>query len=319
MGKFDTLFKEPENTKVSTVDNTSESIAGAILKPSEAQNNTEPTSVEENNEKTVMDGIYGCEPLDVINLKDITLKFGNFTLFDKLNFRIPDFKGMGQFITIMGKSGSGKTQLSRIISGLTKPNEGEVLMYGKPYTDKTFVPTVFQQYSSFEWMSVLENVMLPMKMKGIDKKVAKEKALELIDLVGLKGHEDKWAKMPPLSGGQLQRVALARSLASDSQILVLDEYSSGLDIASKAAMQDILLKIFYDQKIDRTFIMITHDISEALFLSQKIYIMDETHTFSDIIDIDYGVARRTRDIVKSEKYAEYYKRIEETFKNEALR
>lgn len=260
--------------------------------------------------------INECEKINVLELKDIILKFGKFTLFNKLNFTIPDFKGKGQFITIMGKSGCGKTQLSRLISGLNKPDNGEILLYGKPYTDKTFIPTVFQQYSSFDWMTVLENVELPMKMKGVDKDTRRKKAMELIELVGLKGHENKWAKMPPLSGGQLQRVALARALASDSQIIVLDEYSSGLDVASKATMQNILMNIFNDRRIDRTLILITHDISEALFLSQRIFIMNsETHNFSKVIDVDYGNEIRNRDeILSSEKYKEYYKEVEKLLK-----
>ena len=260
--------------------------------------------------------INECEKINVLELKDIILKFGKFTLFNKLNFTIPDFKGKGQFITIMGKSGCGKTQLSRLISGLNKPDNGEILLYGKPYTDKTFIPTVFQQYSSFDWMTVLENVELPMKMKGVEKDTRRKKAMELIELVGLKGHENKWAKMPPLSGGQLQRVALARALASDSQIIVLDEYSSGLDVASKATMQNILMNIFNDRRIDRTLILITHDISEALFLSQRIFIMNsETHNFSKVIDVDYGNEIRNRDeILSSEKYKEYYKEVEKLLK-----
>lgn len=260
--------------------------------------------------------INECEKINVLELKDIILKFGKFTLFNKLNFTIPDFKGKGQFITIMGKSGCGKTQLSRLISGLNKPDNGEILLYGKPYTDKTFIPTVFQQYSSFDWMTVLENVELPMKMKGVDKDTRRKKAMELIELVGLKGHENKWTKMPPLSGGQLQRVALARALASDSQIIVLDEYSSGLDVASKDTMQNILMNIFNDRRIDRTLILITHDISEALFLSQRIFIMNsETHNFSKVIDVDYGNEIRNRDeILSSEKYKEYYKEVEKLLK-----
>lgn len=256
-----------------------------------------------------------CEKINVLDLKDIVLKFGNFTLFNGLNFTIPDFKNKGQFITIMGKSGCGKTQLSRIISGLTKPTSGECFLYGKPYTDKTFVPTVFQQYSSFDWMTVLENVALPMKMKGVDEKTRNEYAMQVIEMVGLKGHESKWAKMPPLSGGQLQRVALARALMTNSPIIILDEYSSGLDIASKAAIQDILLKIFYDRQVDRTFLMISHDISEALYLSQRIYLMDDkTHSFSKVIDIDYGVETRDRSLINTPKYNEYYEEIERFFK-----
>lgn len=144
------------------------------------------------------------------------------------------------------------------------------------------------------------------------KDTIRKKAMELIELVGLKGHENKWAKMPPLSVGQLQRVALA----SDSQIIVLDEYSSGLDVASKATMQNILMNIFNDRRIDRTLILITHDISEALFLSQRIFIMNSgTHNFSKVIDIDYGNEIRNHDeILSSEKYKEYYKEVEKLLK-----
>lgn len=294
MGNFNKLF---------TVETVDKNIDNKVLPSSD---------ISDNNRNKFLD----CEDVNVLELKDIVLKFGNFTLFDKINFTIPDFKSKGQFITIMGKSGSGKTQLSRLISGLNKPNSGEIMLYGKPYTDKTFIPTVFQQYSSFDWMTVLENVELPMKMKGIDKETRYKKAMELIELVGLKGHENKWAKMPPLSGGQLQRVALARALASNSQIIVLDEYSSGLDVASKATMQGILMNIFNDRKIDRTLVLITHDISEALFLSQRIFIMDsKTHNFSKVIDIDYGSDERNRDeILSSDKYKEYYKEIEDALK-----
>ena len=136
--------------------------------------------------------------------------------------------------------------------------------------------------------------------------------MRIIEAVGLKGQENKFAKTPPLSGGQLQRVALARAIATNSPIIVLDEYSSGLDVASKATMQEILHKIFQDKETDRTFILITHDISEALFLSQKIYIMGENHTIIKEMNIDYGSDVRNRaEILSSDKYKDYYKEIED--------
>lgn len=260
------------------------------------------------------DGVYEVENTpNVIDFENVTVKFGDFTLFDKLNFSIPDFKGEGQFIAIMGSSGSGKSQMARLISGLKRPNEGVVKMYGKPYDEKTHVPMVFQQYSSFPWMTVLENVALPLKMKGVGKEEREAKAMEILKLVGLEGHEYKWAQYPSLSGGQLQRVSLARNLAGDSQIMILDEYSSGLDTASKASMQDILLKLFYDDKVDRTFIMITHDINEAIYLSQRVYLLDaKTHTFGDVVDVKFD-GKRDRNIINTPKYQEYYNRIERFF------
>lgn len=274
-----------------------------------------PTNIPILNKSSEKEGEYEVENgPNVIELEDVTVSFGNFKLFDKLNFTIPDFKGEGQFISIMGGSGSGKTQIARLISGLRKPDSGTIKIYGKPYTDKTHIPMVFQQYSSFPWMTVLDNVALPMKMKGIPKKEREEKAMEILKMVGLEGHEYKWAQYPTLSGGQLQRVSLARNLAADSQIMILDEYSSGLDTTSKATMQEILLKVFYDDKIDRTFIMITHDINEAIYLSQRVYLLDSnTHTFSDVIDIKFN-CKRDRSIINSLKYQEYYRKIDDFFK-----
>lgn len=248
--------------------------------------------------------------VDVIEFADVTLKFGDFTLFDKLNFNIPDFKHEGQFISIIGRSGSGKSQCARLISGLTKPTDGEVRIYGVAVNDKTRVPMVFQQYSSFPWMRVIKNVALPMKMKGISKKEREEKAMSLLELVGLEGQEDKWARYPDLSGGQLQRVSLARNLAADSQIMILDEATSALDIFSKRDMQQALLNIYYDAEYDPTIINITHDISEAVMLSNRIIILQSNPSkVYKVVDIEFE-GRRTQDIRNTEKFNKYIKQIE---------
>lgn len=247
-------------------------------------------------------------PVNVIDFVGVTLKFGDFTLFDNLSFNIPDFKDEGQFISIIGRSGSGKSQCARMISGLQKPTDGEVKIYGVTVDDKTHVPMVFQQYSSFPWKKVLDNVALPMKMKGIPKKERNEKALELLKLVGLEGQENKWPRA--LSGGQLQRVSLARNLAADSQIMILDEATSALDIFSKRDMQQALLDIYYNAKYDPTIINITHDISEAVMLSNRIIIMQSNPSkIYKVVDIEFD-GRRTQDIRNTEKFSEYVKQIE---------
>lgn len=247
-------------------------------------------------------------PVNVIDFVNVTLKFGDFTLFDNLSFNIPDFKDEGQFISIIGRSGSGKSQCARLISGLQKPTDGEVKIYGITVDEKTHVPMVFQQYSSFPWKKVLANVALPMKMKGVPKKERNEKALELLKLVGLEGQENKWPRA--LSGGQLQRVSLARNLAADSQIMILDEATSALDIFSKRDMQQALLDIYYDAKYDPTIINITHDISEAVMLSNRIIIMQSNPSkIYKVVDIEFD-GRRTQDIRNTEKFSEYVKQIE---------
>ena len=250
------------------------------------------------------------EDVNVVDFVDVTLKFGDFTLFDKLNFNIPDFKHEGQFISIIGRSGCGKSQCARLISGLSKPTDGEVRIYGVKVNEKTRVPMVFQQYSSFPWMRVINNVALPMKMKGVEKKERNKRALELLKLVGLEEQADKWARYPDLSGGQLQRVSLARNLAADSQIMILDEATSALDIFSKRDMQQALLNIYYNADYDPTIINITHDISEAVMLSNRIIILQSNPSkVYKVVDIEFD-GKRTQDIRNTEKFNEYVKQIE---------
>jgi len=215
---------------------------------------------------------------DIINLVNITQIYDEHdppnVVFKDFNLDIEDIKDKGQFITIMGKSGCGKSTLLRYISGLQEPTSGEVYIYGKKRTDKDRIPMVFQQYTSFEWKTVLQNVALPLILKGIPKDEANEKAMEMIRIVGLNGHEGKWAKYPILSGGQLQRVAIARNLVVNPQILLMDEPFGALDTVTRKQIQIFLRSVFENAKLDPTVIFVTHSESEAVFLSTDIYILD---------------------------------------------
>lgn len=256
--------------------------------------------------------------LDVISLKNIRQVYhtakGDSVLFDNLNFTIEDLTGQGQFISLLGKSGCGKSTILRYIAGLQTPTSGEIFLYGKKKTDNDHVPMVFQQYSSFHWKSVIENVALPLLLKGVNKTEAFDKAEEIIEIVGLTGHENKWAKHPLLSGGQLQRVAIARSLIANPQILLLDEPFSALDIKNRTELQNVLLELFYSDKIDVTFILVTHDIREAVYLSNRLYIMKNNP--GDIykeFKISFGKERRTRDTKYRPDYINLTREIEEVF------
>ena len=169
-------------------------------------------------------------------------------MFKDFNLDIKDIKERGQFITLMGKSGCGKSTLLRYISGLQVPTSGDVYIYGKKRTDKDRIPMVFQQYTSFEWKTVLQNVALPLILKGVSKDEANEKAMAMIKIVGLAGHESKWAKYPILSGGQLQRVAIARNLVVNPQILLMDEPFGALDTVTRKQIQLFLRSILKMQK-----------------------------------------------------------------------
>ena len=168
----------------------------------------------------------------------------DFVVFNDFNLAVEDYPGMGQFIVIMGKSGCGKSTILRYFTGLQKPTSGEVLINGKPIGNDESIPMVFQQYSSLEWFTVLQNVALPLTLKGVPKAEANAKAMEMIKVVGLEGHENKFAKMPLLSGGQLQRVAIARCLVANPNMILLDEPYGALDGFTRAKMQFFLLDIF---------------------------------------------------------------------------
>ena len=130
---------------------------------------------------------------------------------------------------------------------------------------------VFQQYTSFEWKTVLQNVALPLDFeREFPKMKPTIKAMDMIKIVGLAGHENKWAKYPILSGGQLQRVAIARNLVVNPQILLMDEPFGALDTVTRKQIQVFLRSIFENAKIDPTVIFVTHSESEAVFLSTDI-------------------------------------------------
>jgi NitT/TauT family transport system ATP-binding protein len=250
---------------------------------------------------------------DIINLVNINQVYSDHTppniVFKDFNLDIKDIKNQGQFITLMGKSGCGKSTLLRYISGLQVPTSGDVYIYGKKRTDKDRIPMVFQQYTSFEWKTVLQNVALPLILKGTAKEEANEKAMEMIKIVGLAGHENKWAKYPILSGGQLQRVAIARNLVVNPQILLMDEPFGALDTVTRKQVQVFLRSIFENAKIDPTVIFVTHSESEAVFLSSDVYVLDSgPANIRHHIKIDLP-QNRTDSIRYSTEFSDYVNKL----------
>lgn len=264
------------------------------------------------------DSIY--EDADIINLKNINQVYKDkngkdFTLFNNFNFDIKDIKNDNQFVSLLGKSGCGKSTILRYIAGLQEPTSGEIHICGKTKTENDRIPMIFQQYSSLPWKTVIENVALPLIIKKINKTEAYDRAEAMIKTVGLVGHENKWATYPRLSGGQLQRVAIARSLVSNPQILLLDEPFSALDIKNRTELQNVLLKLNNSQDIDVTFILVTHDIREAVFLSNRLYIMKANpgEIYQEHI-INLGVDR-DQSIKYTPEYINYVQTVEENFNN----
>jgi NitT/TauT family transport system ATP-binding protein len=252
-------------------------------------------------------------PGDIINLVNINQVYvqqeSRNVVFKDFNLDIKDIPDVGQFITIMGKSGCGKSTLLRYISGLQEPTSGEIYIYGEKRTEKDRIPMVFQQYTSFEWKTVLQNVALPLILKGTPKDEANDKAMEMIKIVGLEGHEKKWAKYPILSGGQLQRVAIARNLVVNPQILLMDEPFGALDTVTRKQIQIFLRSIFENARVDPTVIFVTHSESEAVFLSTDIYILDSgPATIRHHFKIDLP-AQRNDEVRYSHEFTEYVNKL----------
>ena len=249
---------------------------------------------------------------NIIELKNISQSYdgGQNWIIQDLDFIVEDKPSQGQFSVILGMSGSGKSTLLRYIAGLQKPTEGEVIIKGKPVSNENRVSMVFQQYSSLPWMTVLDNVGLALNYQGVPKRERDERAMEMIKLVGLDGHEKKYAQYPSLSGGQLQRVAIARSLLANSEILLMDEPFGALDIRTRLQMQDLLIGLW--EKFESTVIFVTHDIAEAVYLADDIYILKaQPSTIVEKIDIDLPL-KRTRQIKRDPRYTELVHHVEDT-------
>ena len=229
---------------------------------------------------------------NIIELRGIgqTYDGGKNWIIKDLDFVIEDKPNQGQFVSILGMSGSGKSTLLRYIAGLQTPSEGKVLVNNKPVDRSNRVSMVFQQYSSLPWMTVLDNVGLALNYQGVSKKERDARAMEMLIDMGLEGQEHKYAQYPTLSGGQLQRVAIGRSLLANSKVLLMDEPFGALDIKTRFQMQDLLSSIW--RKYDPTIVFVTHDISEAVYLADDIYILRaKPGQIVEHIDIDLSLER----------------------------
>jgi NitT/TauT family transport system ATP-binding protein len=198
--------------------------------------------------------------------KVFSTKAGEVVALDQTSFSVEE----GEFVTILGPSGCGKSTILRVVAGLEEPTSGRVYLDGKeikgPGPDRGMV---FQSYTLYPWLTVEENIAFGLQLKGISKAEQREVAHHYLELIGLKGFEKHYPIQ--LSGGMKQRVAIARALANDPEILLMDEPFGALDAQTRAIMQEILLKVWEESK--KTILFITHDVEEAIFLGDSIYVM----------------------------------------------
>jgi NitT/TauT family transport system ATP-binding protein len=249
---------------------------------------------------------------NIIELRGVSQTYdqGKTNIIENLDLLIEDKPMQGQFVVILGMSGCGKSTLLRYIAGLQEPTTGNILLKGQPVSKENRVSMVFQQYSSLPWMTVLDNIALGLQFKGVSKKERHEKAMEMIQLVGLDGHEKKYAQYPTLSGGQLQRVAIARSLMSNPDILLMDEPFGALDVKTRLQMQDLLISIW--EKFSPTILFVTHDIQEAVYLGDDIYIMKHApSSFVKHIHVDLPF-QRTRETKRLDRFDELVHEVEDS-------
>ncbi|AKL96906.1 ABC-type nitrate/sulfonate/bicarbonate transport system, ATpase component [Clostridium aceticum] len=222
--------------------------------------------------------------------KFVTEKGNTINALDKIDINIQE----NEFICILGPSGCGKSTLLRIIAGLEKPSMGEVY-YKNQEIKKCHkeIGMVFQQYTLLPWRTIIENIALGLEINGMDKKQRIDKARKYLSLVGLEKFETSFPY--ELSGGMQQRVAIARVLANDSNVLLMDEPFGALDAHTRVLLQRELLEIWKKNK--KTVIFVTHSVDESIYLADKIVIMSKSPgKIKKIIDVNIERPRERSNI-----------------------
>ncbi|MGR3572202.1 ABC transporter ATP-binding protein [Brevirhabdus sp.] len=211
----------------------------------------------------------------------------------------------GELLSVLGPSGCGKTTLLNIVAGFIAPTDGKVLLGDKRVTGPGAERgMVFQQGALFEWMSVRENVAFGPNMKGMPKSESAGIVDHLLDVVGLQDFKEK--AVYELSGGMQQRVALARCLANDPEVILMDEPLGALDALTREKMQGLVLKLW--KETGKTIILITHSVEEALLLGERLLVMaprpGRIHKEYNLPFAERGVNADLREVKKSEGYAQ---------------
>jgi len=211
----------------------------------------------------------------LLELEHITQVYGSgsrrFTAVEDVNLSLYE----GEYVVLLGPSGCGKSTLLRIITGLQPPHEGRVLYRGQPLKGvNPHAAIVFQTFALFPWLTVLENVEVALKARGVPDRLRTTRAIELLDRVGLDGFEMAYPR--ELSGGMRQKVGFARAMAVEPELLCLDEPFSALDVLSAETLRGELLELWLNNKIPtRAILMVTHNIEEAVSMADRIIVMDK--------------------------------------------
>ncbi|MEW1866590.1 ABC transporter ATP-binding protein [Streptomyces caelestis] len=236
-----------------------------------------------------------------------------FTALDAIDLEI----ATGEFVVLVGPSGCGKSTLLDLLGGLTRPTSGRILLDGTPITGPGLDRgIVFQQYALLPWRTAQGNVEFGLEATGVPRRERAARAREFLDLVGLIGFEDRHPH--ELSGGMRQRVAIARSLAYDPDVLLMDEPFAALDAQTRESLQDELLRIW--QRTGKTVVFITHGIDEAVYLGQRVAVMtSRPGRIKQIVPVAFDSRTATDDLRSSPDFARYRHEIWSLLHDEVAR
>src|SRR6204780_2924487 len=252
----------------------------------------------------------------LLTVDDIVMRFGSaedgVTALDNVSFTVAP----GEFLAVIGPSGCGKSTLFNIIGGLLGGYDGRVAVAGeKVYGPHASIGMVFQEESTFPWRNVVDNVAFPLEISGMGKRERIERARHFVSMVGLDGFERRYPA--ELSGGMRQRVSMARTLASEPKILLMDEPFAALDEQTRLLLGDKVLQI--QQQLKQTMLLITHNIPEAVQLADRILVMTyRPGRVKRMVEIKLP-RPRTSEIVSSEAFGRYVAQIWSDLREEASR
>ncbi|NLU65858.1 ABC transporter ATP-binding protein [Streptomyces sp. HNM0574] len=220
----------------------------------------------------------------------------------------------GEFTVVVGPSGCGKSTLLDLLGGLSTPTSGRILLDGRPVTGPGLDRgIVFQQYALLPWRTALGNVEFGLEATGVPRAERTERAMDVLELVGLSGFEDRHPH--ELSGGMRQRVAIARSLAYDPEVLLMDEPFAALDAQTRESLQEELLRIW--ERTGKTVVFITHGIDEAVLLGQRVAVLtSRPGRLKDVVTVGLGSRTDGGDVRSSAEFARQRHRVWELLHDE---
>lgn len=259
--------------------------------------------------------------MGAISIRHVTKVFGTsgdawsdeVTALDDVTCEIPP----GEFFCIIGPSGCGKTTLLHTIAGFTKPSRGDALNGGRPISgpgpDRI---VMFQEYGLFPWLTVAENIEFGLRAKGMPAKRRAEVVRHYVEMVSLTGFDHRYPG--EISGGMKQRVSIARALAPDPDIVLMDEPFAALDSLTRDLMQEEILRIW--EKTQKTFVLITHNIEEAVFLGDRVLVMTaRPGKVKAIIDIDLPRPRDAGVRAHDKRFLEFKEQLSHLLRSEVVR